>query len=54
MKNVEQNENSLVETIDERLKRLRTKEIDGQKRLRLREKEGGRAGKQNQLGRGNR
>ena len=37
MKNIEQNENSPVEIIDERLKRLRTNEIDGRDRLRLRE-----------------
>ena len=48
-KNVEQNDNSLVETIVERLKRLCTNEIDGQNRLRLWEEEGGRAGKQRQL-----
>ena len=39
------NENSPVEMIEGRLKRLRTNEIDGQNRLRLREDEGGRAGK---------
>ena len=37
-------ENSPVETIAERLKRLHTNEIDGRKRLRLREEKGGRAG----------
>ena len=45
--------NSTVETIDERLKRLHTNEIDARNRLRLREEEGGTAGKQRQLGRGN-
>ena len=45
MKNVEQNENSPIETIDERLKRLHANEIDARKRLGLREEEGGRAGK---------
>ena len=54
MKNVEQNENSLVETIDEKLKMLHTNEIDARKGLGLREDEGGTAGKQRQLGRGNR
>ena len=34
-----------VEIIEEKLRRLRTNEIDAQKRLRLREEEGGRAGK---------
>ena len=53
MKNVEQNENSSVEIIYERLKRFHTNEIDGRERLRLREEKGGRAGKQRQLGRGN-
>ena len=53
MKNFEQNGNSLVETIDERLKRLHTSEIDARNKLKLREEEGGRAGKQNHLGRGN-
>ena len=33
MKNVEQNENSPVEIIDERLKRPHTNEIDGRERL---------------------
>ena len=50
MKNVERNENSPVEMIYERLKRFRTNEIDGRKRFKLREEEGGRAGKQRQLG----
>ena len=45
MKNDERDENSPVETIDERLKRLRTNEIDGRMRLKLREEEGGGAGK---------
>ena len=54
MKNAAQNENTPVETIDERQKRLHTNEIDGRNRLRLREEEGGRARKQRQLGRGNR
>ena len=55
MKNVKRDENSPVETIDERLKRLHTNEIDARNRLRLREDKGvGRAGKQRQLGRGNR
>ena len=40
MKNVEQNENSPVEIIEGRLKRLYTNEIDGQKRLGLREDKG--------------
>ena len=37
MKNVERNENSPIEIIEERLKRFRTNEIDAPKRLRLRE-----------------
>ena len=45
MMNVKRDENSPVEIIYERLKRFRTKEIDARKRLRLREEEGGRAGK---------
>ena len=45
MKNVKRDENSLVEIIEGRLMRLRTNEIDAEKRLRLREEEGGRAGK---------
>ena len=49
MENAAQNENTPVETIDERLKRLHTNEIDGRKRLKLREEEGGRSGKQRQL-----
>ena len=51
MKNDEQNENSPVEIIEVRLKRFRTNEIDGRERVRLREEEGGREGKQRQLGR---
>ena len=43
MKNVEQNENSPVEIIEGRLKWLRTNEIDGRERDRLREEKGGRA-----------
>ena len=45
MKNVEQDENSPVEMIEGRLKRLHTNEIDARNRLRLREEEGGRAEK---------
>ena len=45
-------ENSPVETIDERLKRLHTNEIDGLKRLKLQEEEGGRVGKTKAPGRG--
>ena len=45
MKNVEQNENSPVETIEGRLKRLHTNEIDARKRLRLREEKGWAGGK---------
>ena len=45
MKNVEQNENSPVETIDERLKRLHMNEIDCRERLRLREEKGWEGGK---------
>ena len=40
MKNVERNENSPVEIINERFKRLHTNEIDAWKRLRLREEKG--------------
>ena len=54
MKNDERDENSPVEIIEGRLKRLQTNKIDARKRLRLREEEGVRAGKQKQLGRGNR
>ena len=49
MKNDEQDENSPVGMIEGRLKRLRTNEIDGPERVRLREEKGGRAGKQRQL-----
>ena len=49
MKNDEQNENSPVETIEGRFKRLRTNEIDARNRLKLREEEGGRAGKKGNL-----
>ena len=52
MKNDERDKNSPVEIIDKRLKRLHTNEIDAWNRLRLREEEGGRAGKQRQLERG--
>ena len=45
MKNDEQNEDPPVETIEGRLKRLRTNEVDSRKRLKLQEEEGGRAGK---------
>lgn len=45
MKNVERNENSQVETNDERLKRLCTNEIDGPKRFKLREEKGWEGGK---------
>ena len=45
MKNVEQNENSPVEIIYERLNRFHTNEIDAQKRLRLQEKKGWEGGK---------
>ena len=45
MKNVHRDENSPVETIDERLKRLHTNEIDGRKRLRLWEEKGWEGGK---------
>ena len=53
MKNVKRDENSPVEITEERLKILRMNEIDARKRLNLREEEGGRTGKQRQLGRGN-
>ena len=49
MKNDERDENSPIEIIEGRLKRLRTNEIDGRERVRLREEKGGRAGNQNQL-----
>ena len=45
MKNDERDENSPVEIIEGRLKRLHTNEIDGQERVRLREEKGGTAGK---------
>ena len=45
MKNDERDENSPVEMIEGRMKRLHTNGIDGRKRLKLREEEGGRAGK---------
>ena len=45
MKNDEQDENSSVEMIDERLKRLHTNEIDGRERVRLREEKGWEGGK---------
>ena len=45
MKNVKQDENSPVEIIEGRLKRLHTNGIDARKGLRLREEEGGRARK---------
>ena len=51
MKNVHRDENSPVKIIEGRLKRLRTNEIDGRERVKLREEKGGRAGKQRQLGR---
>ena len=40
MKNDEQDENSPVEIIEGTLKRLRTSEIDGRERVRLREEKG--------------
>ena len=45
MKNVELNENSPVEIIYERLKRLHTNEIDCRERVRLREEKGWEGGK---------
>ena len=45
MKNVKRDENSPVEIIEGRLKRLRTNEIDGRKRRRLREEKGWEGGK---------
>ena len=45
MKNVEQNDNSLVEIIEGRLKRLHTNENDARKRLRLREEKEWEGGK---------
>ena len=52
MNNDELGENSPIEITEERLNRLRTKEIDARNRLRLREEYGGRAGKERQLGDG--
>ena len=45
MKNVKREENSLVEMINERLKRLHTNENDARKRLRLREEKEWEGGK---------
>ena len=45
MKNDERDENSPVEMIEGRLKRLHTNEIDGRNRLRLREEKGSEGGK---------
>ena len=45
MMNVKRDENSPAKIIYGRPKRFRTNEIDARKRLRLREEEGGRAGK---------
>ena len=45
MNNDERDENSLVEIIEGRLKRLHTNDIDARNRPRLRGEEGGRAGK---------
>ena len=45
MKNDERDENSPVEIIEGRLKRLRTNEIDARKRLKLREEKGWEGGK---------
>ena len=45
MKNVKRDENSPVEIIEGRLKRLCTSEIDARKRLRLREEKGSEGGK---------
>ena len=48
MKNVNRDENSPVEIIEEKLKKLRTNEIDARNRLRLQEKRvGGRENKGN-------
>ena len=53
--NDELDKNSLVEMIEERLKRFCTNEIDARKRLKLQEEKGvGGREKQLQLGRGNR
>ena len=54
MMNVKRGENSPVEISYERLKRLRMNEIDGQERVRFREKKGGRAGKTKTTWKGNR
>ena len=45
MKNDEQDDNSPVEMIEGRLKRLHTNGIDGRKRLKLREEKGWEGGK---------
>ena len=45
MKNDERDENSPVEILNERLKRLRTNEKYGRKRLKLREEKGWEGGK---------
>ena len=45
MKNVKRDENSPVEIIEERLKRLRTNEISARKRFKLREEKGWEGGK---------
>ena len=45
MMNVKRDENSPIAIIDERLKRLRTNEIDTRKRLRLQEEKGWEGGK---------
>ena len=45
MKNAERDENTPVETIDEKLKMLDTNEIDGRERLKLREEKGWEGGK---------
>ena len=45
MKNDDRDKNSPVQIIEGRLDRLHMNEIDGRNRLRLREEEGGRAGK---------
>ena len=45
MNNDERDENSLVEIIDKRLKRLHTNGIDGRERVRLREEKGWEGGK---------
>ena len=49
MKNVHRDENSPVEMIEGRLKRLHTNEIDARNRLRLREEKGWACGKRRQL-----